>query len=155
HALCELDQQCVERTDDDLGLLNSPRLLFKHLDPFGEREERPFVGVDGHPDNQPIDQFASALDDIEVPIRNGIERAWIKPDPRLAHSPPSSPASSRRSAATTCSSSPTLMRITPWVARPAIRISLTPVLISCPLSVTSSSSCSSVTGKDAVIRASG
>ncbi len=48
---------------------------------------------------------------------------------RAAHSPltrsrsPPSNASSR-SAATTCSSSATLIRITPWVARPAMRISL-------------------------------
>jgi hypothetical protein len=50
-----------------------------HRHAFLQREERALVAVDRHADHQPVDELAGALDDVDMPEGDGIERPGIKP----------------------------------------------------------------------------
>jgi hypothetical protein len=74
-ALAVVHQQAIERVDLDVGLARE--LLADHLHPLVHREERVLAGVPEDRDHQAIEDHETALDDREVPIRHGIERAGV------------------------------------------------------------------------------
>jgi len=66
------DEQPLEGVDLDV------RVLAKHLaddlDPLGGGEERLLVLVDQHGDENSLEQVCASQDDIDVPVRNRVER---------------------------------------------------------------------------------
>ena len=67
----EFDQQAVEGADFDV--LPALKNLSDHGYPFFSRKKRVFFGIVQDGDHDSIENIQSALNDIDMPIRNGIK----------------------------------------------------------------------------------
>jgi hypothetical protein len=76
----EVDEQTGEAAYFDARLVRDGRP--NELDAFLHREERRLGGVIGDSDDQPIDEFQAAMDEVFVSARDRIEAACID---RYAH----------------------------------------------------------------------
>jgi hypothetical protein len=74
-AVGEIDQQSVERRD--LDVLDFAEAAAEKAEPFLQREKRMLLVVVGDGDDDFIEQFSGAIDDIEVAVRDRIEAARI------------------------------------------------------------------------------
>jgi hypothetical protein len=71
----KIDQQALQRRD--LHFFDVPDGGLEQVEPLPEGEKRMFLVVVRDSDDYFVEQFAGAIDDVQVPVRHRVEAAGV------------------------------------------------------------------------------